>query len=614
MSPIAVRQWMTRSRRTRPADVRADAAVLLVHGMGAQQSRETLFEWADPLVRRLEHRLAGSHSSTSIDAPAPLRMLDYSVTETGESSLLAEIDRGAPATPFRILMRESRWSESFLPLSRREVFNWAARFLWKAIVRALTYISGIIGTRLTRPTGTARPVRFIVQAIVAVGWLAIVPALWVVAVAVASVLTVLLAFSSVLLVIPPIRDAAASIVLALVEAIGDPAVLVSRPARAGAMRHHVADSLRSLRAEAGDGVPITVIAHSQGAAIATEVLFAVGGETNAAGLTRRALAPRREPEGIPIDTLITVGAGVSLLGAGYDHGGPLRGRPVESWRRSSMARRWINIWATWDPISAGAIADTDVARTRITRDARIGVLEHPSGDERLIEEHQVRTTVSPLTDHQSYPSNIPEVIDPIIDAVLESTGRSLILRASDAELTRLRWVRLVRTHGLNRLVIGATGTAVAFTSAITSSTFVTRLVNFVSTSIVDLRALLDTPLLSWAAPWLSNGIVLIVVTVALLWVSTRLRAAVERRLIWSIPGWKTSLLSALHLPFTIAIGFAAAATAAFAMYPLLRSESMAPTVAVGLGVLLVWATALALALDVPRVRSSPAPASRRLIS
>ncbi len=604
MAPTPVRQWMVRVRRESRRDSDCpDAAVLLVHGMGAQQSRETLFEWADPLLRRLEYRLAPREQAADVDAAAPLRMLDYATSADGEAAMLAEVSRGRGHPPFRILLREARWSESFLPLSRREVFSWATRFLWKALRRTLVYISGVVATRLTQPEGTPRAVRLIVRMLVAVGWIAIIPALWLVSAALAVVLTLALTFSSVLLLVPIIRDAAATTLLALVEAIGDPAVLVSRPARAGAMRHHVADSLRALRADAGPTTPVTVIAHSQGAAIATEVLFAVGGETNAVGLLPMSSSrTSRDPQ--PISTLVTVGAGVSLLGSGYTHGGPLRGRPIEAWRRSRMADRWINIWATWDPISAGAIADDDAARTTATRRARVQATTIRVGSEHGIDERQVRTTANPLTDHQSYPTNVPEVIDPIIDAVLESAGVTVDVDAREHDAT-LRWARLVRLHGLNRIVIAATGLAVAFTSAIASSSFVARIIDVVSTYVIDLRELLSGPLLSWLAPWLSNAVVLVIVTIALLWFSSRLRSAVERRDVWQISARWTRWLAALHLPFTIAIGVASSITAAFAVHPLLTQAAPAPTLAVGLGVLLVWSASFALAFDVPRVRAAP---------
>jgi len=534
-------------------------------------------------------------------------MLSYSTSETGETSLVAEVSRGSSVEPFRILMREARWSESFLPLSRREVFNWAAGFLRKAMVRALVYVSGVIATRLTRPEGTAWPARFIVLLTVALGWLVLVLPLWAVAIAVYIAMSILLAFSSVLLLIPLLRDAAASVVLSLVEAIGDPAVLVSRPARAGAMRQHVEDSLKSLREEAGSQARITMVAHSQGAAIATEVLFAIGGATNAGGY-RELMAQERVELPTPcVHNLITIGAGVNLLGAGYGNGGPLRGSPVAAWHRSQGAERWINLWATWDPISGGAIVDQGESRAAATRDARIGIAAKSAPGMPLIEEHQVRNTASFLTDHQSYVANIPEVIDRIVDAVLARDPESAREENPDQEALRLRWSRLVRIHGFNRIVIAATGLAVAVISVVPGRPFIQGAISFVS-DLLGLTELMKNPFFSWLEPWVPVAVVLIVVTVVLLWLSTRLRAAVERRKVWDIEAGWSGALAAMHLPFTGAIGLASAATAAFAVSPLLPEGSTVIAteiplyIGVGIAVLTAWIGALALALDVPRIR------------
>ncbi|MBC7724955.1 MAG: hypothetical protein H7146_09450, partial [Burkholderiaceae bacterium] len=73
----------------------ADTALVVVHGMGRQARNQTLLEWAEPL--------------------------------------LADID--GPRGPTRLSITEARWSESFLAMTRREVFRWGAIFVWRALGR-----------------------------------------------------------------------------------------------------------------------------------------------------------------------------------------------------------------------------------------------------------------------------------------------------------------------------------------------------------------------------------------------------------------------------------------------------------------------------------------------
>jgi len=549
-----------------------------------------------------------------------MRILEHSTSATGEASLLVEIRGELSATSLRLRLQESTWSESFVPLSRKDIFNWAARFMWTALGRALRHFSGMIGTRVANPDHTA----YVLWLGALLAWIAIVPALWGFAFLLAILMSVLLALSSILLVIPPIRDAIASVMLAIVEALGDPAVLVSRPARASAMRGHVAASLKALADDAGPGAPITVVAHSQGAAIVAEMLFAVGGPTNA-----RPIKPESEGpvawarEGVPIDTLITVGAGVSLLGKGYSGGGPLLGQPVGAWQRSNMAKRWINIWATWDPVSTGPIVDK-------VRPKREGKVEKPrihctTGAQAgsCIEEMQVRNAASPFTDHQSYPANTVEVIDPIIDAVLKSRSVDPIINgvlksasiASDAdstgrENTKRSWIRLIRMHGMNRIVIVSTALAVAFTSAVLD-------VEVIKTAVSIFYSVLPEFLKNWLSPvqplaelWIARGLVLLTVVVVLLWVSTRLRAAVERTLVWGLPGWWTNVKSAMHVPFTVLNVLGSAATLSIAFGPITSASvqiadlEVHQGLLVGVGAFTVWAIALCFVLCPPRVQKS----------
>ena len=47
----------------------------------------------------------------------------------------------------RIAILEARWSESFVPMTRGEVFKWAVPFLWRAISRMLSLFVGTMVLR-----------------------------------------------------------------------------------------------------------------------------------------------------------------------------------------------------------------------------------------------------------------------------------------------------------------------------------------------------------------------------------------------------------------------------------------------------------------------------------
>jgi len=296
-----------------------------------------------------------------------------------------------------------------------------------------------------------------------------------------------------------------------------------------------------------------------------------------------------------------------------------------------MANRWINIWATWDPVSTGPIVD----RVRAKREGEVHEPEvlRTTGAQAgaCIEEIQVRNTASPFTDHQSYPANTIEVIDPIIDAVLKSMSVDPIINAvlesasvaSDADSTgrekrERSWVRLIRMHGMNRIVIVSTALAVAFTSTVLN-------VEVIKTVVSIFYSVLPEPLKSWLSPvqplaelWIARGLVLLTVVVVLLWVSTRLRAAVERILVWGLPGWWIKAKSAMHVPFTVLNVLGSAVTFSIAFAPI-TNESVQIAVfevhqgfLVGAGVFVLWAIAFWFAQNPPRVQRSATRTSPRI--
>jgi hypothetical protein len=110
--------------------------------MGKQRPNETLLEWAEPHLRRIDW-IAGqnpppwSDTDAGPDFIAPtddptvartaIRFGEVVVSTEGEGEVNARVDyRGAAGEHCSLTLRitEARWSESFLEMKRSEIFTW----------------------------------------------------------------------------------------------------------------------------------------------------------------------------------------------------------------------------------------------------------------------------------------------------------------------------------------------------------------------------------------------------------------------------------------------------------------------------------------------------------
>jgi hypothetical protein len=403
-----------------------DVALVVVHGMGDAFTSQVLLEWAEPLLGRLDwlarDPLIGGgddrygvkiHESTLTGDEPPLITATVKFPRRTGPQGSARLTRPAPdAEPAQrhLAILEARWSESFVPMTRGQVFKWAMPFLWRAITRMLRLF---LGTMVLVPWYTMRQHRKApVETLLLprglnflVDWIRIivgsafflVVALFVVAVG--AVATVLLPLLSPLLLIPWFKKVAQGAIDGVVESIGDVATWKERPVRATAMRLVVRDALtRAHELVAEKGGEVHVLAHSQGAAVATFTIL-----------------EELKPADFRLRRLTTVGAAVVLLGRESWPGRSTPYHPVDTWKQMNrMAPEedrlaWENHWATWDPFSAGPIADRrrDArARWRTAYFPEAGV--PPEGPE----EHAVHNTNLPFLDHSLYYDNVPQVIEP----------------------------------------------------------------------------------------------------------------------------------------------------------------------------------------------------------
>lgn len=409
---------------TRPDPGTFDVALVAVHGMGNAFKSQILLEWAEPLLERMDwvarDRIIGADESHGVtihdsDLSGEVPMVTATVRFPRRR------DPDAPDAPVETVERkvailEARWSESFVPMTRAQVFRWAVPFMWRAITRTLDLFWNTMVVlswltllhRLRAPRSRLllpRPINFVVEVIrLVVNAIAFV-VVWVFLVLLGVVLTPILPLLSPLLLIPWFKDIAQGVLDQLVESIGDVASWKERPVRASAMRLVVRDALARAKELVGDG-DVHLFAHSQGAAVATFALF-----------------EELDPSEFNVRRLTTVGAAVVLLGREKWQGRKDTYTPVRTWIDRNRTNRaaglphvaWSNHWAIWDPFSAGPIADTKSAARK-----RWQAAYFPSSETVALgpEEHAVHNTSQPWLDHGVYYANTVQVVEPTVRHLL----------------------------------------------------------------------------------------------------------------------------------------------------------------------------------------------------
>lgn len=455
---------LRRRRSSSTPVIRRLVELVVVHGMGRQRSNETLLEWAEPLLRRIDwiarqNPVARADQDTETDFSLPMddptvekteiRFGEVVVSTQGEGVVTAEVEYRAAGNEHRFLslrITEARWSESFLGMKRSEIFTWGLSFAPHTITRLGAHFTRVIwyGTR-------NHPFRTVVPGLIGIG------VLWLILVAAGIVVIVFLAVVGPLLFIPVLAGALGSIVDTLVEFVGDVAVWNRRPVRAAAMRLVVRETLEaaqwrlqhSARAHPKAETELIALAHSQGAAVTASVLF--NGDL-------------REPR-TGVDTFISVGAAVTLLGspswdgrtrpaAASDRVASAPSNIVRSWARHPQIR-WLNFWGIWDPFAAGPISTGSAARKqRWLLTLGIGGAGHRQARFIGPEEHALHNTAWPFSDHQSYSSNVVQVIDPVSRMVMnlpdepdETDDSAAFSRRNELH------ARSVREFGTQRLLV-----------------------------------------------------------------------------------------------------------------------------------------------------------------
>ncbi|HEU4807886.1 MAG TPA: hypothetical protein VFT01_06450 [Homoserinimonas sp.] len=517
---------------------KADVALVVVHGMGRQQQGDTLLEWAEPILGRIDwlaKHARGAHlDSVSVEEDAlGVTIIDSVLSGAPTPHVLVKARWRTSDTVIRerrIAIVEARWSESFVPMTRRDVFNWGVKFLWRSLIRMFAQFAR---TMVEIPVvalrgGTGASVGGVLLAIPAflVG-LALTIVSAVVMAVLGVLLTLLLPLLSPLMLIPLVKKLVQKMVDVLVDFVGDVGTYRQRPLRAAAMRVVLHDALaHAATMIEKQGGELAVLAHSQGAAISAAALF-----------------HELDLSELPVRRLSTVGAAITLLGKTMWDAAPQREtyKPVTNWVRNAPGIRWDNYWAIWDPFAAGPIGDSRRARrSRWERCYREGATTQAAagGSAYFPAEHAVHNTSLPFTDHQSYARNTVQVIEPIAlellgpEFVNESTGTTAERDKRVVGIRRARGIMLVASI----IIAALLPTQAWFTASIGA------IIDWAKGVVLwVLRALQWDPGLD-LGPFYSSvdgrftpvGLVLLVALVAagLIWFSGFIAGHAERHIVW----------------------------------------------------------------------------------
>lgn len=366
----------------------ADVAVVVVHGIGEQLRGATLLEWAEPIAARLDHqRGRRGRGKTSV--------VFADVTTNERAQVWIESSSTVRSTQ-TFAFYEARWTEAFLAFDSKTFISWAVGFVgiaarraavqtFRVAVSSFAWDPPILPSALRRKYKPFAPdsefmrnyFRLIAPLLAPfVRVLALV--LRALGAALAGVMSLFGAIVYVLIMLPvPVLAGIGLVILgvlarlpllgrriqpllvALTSTVGDAAAWTRSPIRADAMR----DVVRTQVARALAVAPkVVVIAHSQGAAVAARALF------------RDDFCTRSVGDEISL-TLVTVGGANTLLRDPTWKG--RRGAEssvVSAWAALPDRVRWINIWASLDPVPAGPVAATDEhvgQRWREIRDAPV---------------------------------------------------------------------------------------------------------------------------------------------------------------------------------------------------------------------------------------------------
>lgn len=345
--------------------------VVFVHGIGTQPPRETLLNWANPIVEMLAEWRREYDEGAKLDQPIgedPVENAGIEYDDGCDERAWVRIgiprtDATHPATTW--LLTEAYWGGRV----RAPAFGQALRYLQGhvgAIVEGITSGYGLREARREKRLAaiveeqpepwdqrvTAEIAELRRSASIRWRWIDWLDAIWQYPV-VRSLLSWIATGTSVLTLaiyaplravpIKAIRERAelASLDAQLVSAFGDLPVLLDDPVQAAIVRERLADAIRWVRDRGCDDV--VLIAHSGGAIVSYATLL------------------DEAYRDLPVAKLMTLGQGLALGWRLERTTGPfVAGNPIRGDLGAARpGLRWVDFWASYDPAPAGQLTTVD---------------------------------------------------------------------------------------------------------------------------------------------------------------------------------------------------------------------------------------------------------------
>lgn len=345
--------------------------VIFVHGIGSQPPRETLLNWANPIVemlaewrREYDERL-DPHQAIGEDPveSAGIERADGWDERAWVRITIPEIDDDHPASTW--LLTEAHWAGRI----RAPAFGQAMRYLQShigSIVRGITAGYGLredMRARRLEKIISEQPQPWDERITSEIAdlrrsdgirwrWIDWLDRVWqgqlvrgLLGAAATTVSVLALAVYAPFRAIPikAIRERAelASLDAQLVTAFGDLPVLLDDPVQAAFVRERLADTIRWVRDRGCDDV--VLIAHSGGAIVSFATLL------------------DEAYQDLPVAKLVTLGQGLSLGWRLEQTTGPfVAGNPIRGDLGAARpGLRWVDFWASYDPAPAGPLVAVD---------------------------------------------------------------------------------------------------------------------------------------------------------------------------------------------------------------------------------------------------------------
>ncbi len=423
--------------------------VVFVHGIGTQPERETLFDWARPIVDvmaewRREHDELHPESAVGANPVGAA-----SVSDKQNPWIELDVPASAGRDRDRWLLTEAYWAGDV----RAPSFTDAIGYVRRRVVGIIVGITRGYGERETKRRDRLRrladehgansdprvQVRVrelrrslgsrwaLIDGLDAV-W-SFPPIRWTLAVFASIVVLAALAIYSPLRAIPigAIRKRVelAALDLFLVDWFGDLPVILDDPAQAAAIRTRLLERVTWLHERGCQD--IVLVAHSGGTIVSYGALL------------------RYSDSEMPVAKLVTLGEAIQLgwrlemEAKNWVEGNPLRGDL--GGRRPEL--RWVDVWASYDPAPAGPFAPVDGSPLR-TVDS---LADRPNGSPISIESRPVTNFMHIGLDHGGYWQNDEGFLIPLIRHIDDPRGDG-----SGARFYRDPLERTVRTERRRRRV------------------------------------------------------------------------------------------------------------------------------------------------------------------